>query len=135
MKRIAAVVAMATLMSVSLGAVATAHTVRFDPTITFQVNKNGQKFDTFEGKVLSDRCVARRRVLIFRVVEGGDDKAVREGYFTNAHGRYSISANGDVKPGTYYALVTRKVRRKGDGHRHVCKGATSNERVVAETAA
>jgi len=130
MKRIAAVAVMAALMSVSLVAVATAHTVRDDSRITFQVKKNGNDPDTFEGKVSSDRprCVADRLVLIKREVADGDVVVGEDR--TNADGEYSSTA-GNVQAGTYYAVVTRKVFLNNDVHKHLCKMAVSPERVVA----
>lgn len=134
MKRIAAVAVMAALMSVSLVAVATAHTVRHDSKVTFQVKKNGQEADTFEGKVISDsdRCVADRLVRIKQEVDGKDVVVAKT--TTNADGEYSVPT-GDLEPGTYYAVVTRKVLRKNDKHKHVCKRAVSTKRVVAAPAA
>jgi len=130
MKRIAGVALMAAVMSVSLVAVATAHTVKHDSTVTFQVKKNGQDADTFEGKVNSDsgRCVADRVVRIYQVVDG-NDVLVGEAT-TDANGDYS-TPTGAIAAGTYYAVVTRKVLRNDAEHKHVCKRATSNERAVA----
>ena len=113
MKRIAAVAVMAALMSVSLVAVATAHTVKHDSKVTFQVKKNGQEADTFEGKVISDsdRCVADRLVRIKQEVDGKDVVVAKT--TTNADGEYSVPT-GDLEPGTYYAVVRRKVLVDGD---------------------
>lgn len=134
MKRIAGVAVVAAIMSLSLVAVAPAHTAKHDSTITFQVKKNGGDPDTFEGRVrsASDRCVADRLVRIYRVAEG-DDVLVGEAT-TDVNGEYS-TPTGDLAAGTYYALVTRKVLRNSDKHTHVCKRAVSTERVVAEPAA
>jgi hypothetical protein len=130
MKRIAGVALMAAVMSVSLVAVATAHTVKHDSTVTFQVKKNGQDADTFEGKVNSDRarCVADRVVRIYQVADG-DDVLVGQAT-TDTNGDYS-TPTGPIAAGTYYAVATRKVLRRDEEHKHVCKRAVSSERVVA----
>ncbi len=131
MKRIAAVAVLAACMSVSLVAVATAHTVKHDSTVTFQIKKNGNDLDTFEGRVLSDsdRCVAERQVVIYRRVKGGPDVAVSDP-ITDANGDYSTTTEF-APAGTYYAVAFRKVLRKNDVHTHVCKRAVSTKRVVA----
>ena len=131
MKRIAAVAVLAACMSVSFVAVATAHTVKHDSTVTFQIKKNGLEADTFEGKVLSDsdRCVAERLVRIKQEVDNGDDLLVAEAT-TNADGEYSVPT-GELAAGTYYAVVTRKFLRNNAEHTHVCKRAVSADRVVA----
>jgi flagellar hook assembly protein FlgD len=135
MKRIAAVAVMAALMSVSLVAVATAHTVKHDSTVTFQVKFNGPEADTFEGKVRSDsdRCVANREVRIKREDANGDVKSVAEDT-TNADGEYSVRTGRTLKPGTYYAVVRRKALRENELHTHVCKRAASTDRVIVEPA-
>ena len=134
MKRTAAVAVMAALMSVSLVAVATAHTVKHDSTVTFQVKFNGPEADTFEGKVRSDsdRCVANRLVRIKREDANGDVESVAEDT-TNADGEYSVRT-GDLEPGTYYAVVRRKALRENELHTHVCKRAASTDRVIVEPA-
>ena len=129
MKRIAGVAVMAAFMSLSLVGVATAHTVKHDSMVTFQVKKNGQDPDTFEGTVRSDsdRCVADREVLFFVDIPSGDQEIGST--TTDTEGNYSAPAYAE--PGTFYAVVTRKVLRKNDEHTHVCKKDVSPERVVA----
>jgi hypothetical protein len=135
MKRTPGLAVAAALLYVSLVSVATAHTVSHDSTVTFHVKKNGQEADTFEGRVLSDsdRCVADRLVKIFRVDEGPDHLVTA--IVTDADGEYSEAfVGGDVPPNTYRAVVTRKVLRKDEVHKHVCSRAVSTERVVAAPA-
>jgi hypothetical protein len=134
MKRIAGVAVMAALMSVSLVATATAHTVTYDAKVTMHVNTNGSEDDFIEGEVLSDsdRCLDRA-VSVFRVVEGGDDEFYF-GTFTDDDGLYG-AYTGETPAGTYYASIGRLVLRKNNKHKHVCKAATSPERVVAAPAA
>jgi hypothetical protein len=130
MKRIAGVVVMAAFMSVSLVAMATAHTVTYDTKVTMHVAQNGSEDDFFEGEVLSnsDRCLDRT-VSIFRVVEGGDDE-LYFGTFTDENGAYG-AYTGETPAGTYYASVGGLVTRKNGKHKHVCKSAVSPEVVVA----
>jgi len=132
MKRIAAVAVVAALMSVSLVAVATAHTVKHDSTVTFQVKFNGPEADTFEGKVRSDsdRCVANREVRIKREDDNGDVESFAKDT-TNADGEYSVR-QGYLEPGHYYAVVRRKVLRENELHTHVCKRAVSSEAVIVD---
>ena len=129
MKRIAGIAVMAALVSISLVGVAVAHDVKHDSLITFQVKKNGGDPDTFEGKVssASDKCVADREVLFYVVIPSGD-QVVGE-TTTDAEGNYSAPAYPE--PGTFYAVVTRKVLRNSEDHTHVCKKDVSPERVVA----
>ena len=131
MKRIAGIAVVAAVMSVSLVGVATAHTVTHDSAVTFQIKKNGSDPDTFEGRVQSDsdRCVADRLVRTKREVAEGKDVVVAE-TTTDADGEYSVPT-GDLEPGTYYAVVTRKVLRMNDEHTHVCGRDVSPDRVVA----
>ena len=130
MKRIAAVAVMVALMAVSLVAVATAHTVKHDSTVTIDVKFSGP--DTFEGKVRSDsdRCVANREVRIKREDDNGDVKTVGEDT-TNADGEYSVR-QGRLEPGTYYAVVRRKALRENELHTHVCKRAVSSDGVIVD---
>ena len=130
MKRIAGVAVMAAVMAVSLVAVATAHTVKYESKVTLQVKENGLEDDTFEGQVLSDRgrCVAGRVVYVFREDQQGDAHLTGAG-FTSDNGEYRQN-EGDAKPGTYYAVVVREVLRKSGGHTHVCEKDVSPDRVV-----
>ena len=134
MKRIAAAAVMAAFMSVSLGAVATAHTAKYFDVITFSVKENGPgDADTFEGRVISDRnrCAADRVVRIYREVKHGEDALVDKGR-TNGDGEYSFPAD-ELKAGSYYAIAARKVLRSTDNHTHVCTREVSPERPVANT--
>ena len=133
MKRIAGVAVLAALTSVSLVAVATAHNVKYNSKVTMHVNTNGSEDDFIEGEVLSnsDRCLDRA-VSIFRVVEAGDDE-LYFGTFTDDNGVYGAFTD-DTPAGTYYASIGRLVLRKNTKHKHVCKAATSPERVVTAPA-
>lgn len=54
MKRPLVILAAAALSCVGLSAVATAHTVKFDSTVTIDYDKNGNDPDDFDGAVSSD---------------------------------------------------------------------------------
>ncbi len=133
MKFVAKMAAIVALTSLSLVAVADAHTVKHDSTVTIQVKKNGQDPDSFTGKVISDRtrCESDRTVKIFRRADVVGEAAVLVGKTTtDADGNYEFVLEGEAAPGTYYAVAKRKVLRKSANHLHVCKKATSADRTV-----
>jgi len=133
MKFVAKMAAIVALTSLSLVAVANAHTVKHDSTVTIQVKKNGQDPDSFTGKVISDRtrCESDRTVKIFRRADvvGEDDVLVGK-TTTDADGNYEVVV-GEAVPGDYYAVVKRKILRQSANHLHVCKRATSADRKVS----
>lgn len=114
-------------MSLSIFAVASAHTAKIDSTVSLKVTKNNQEADTLTGKVMSDkpRCESERGIKIFERVDGSGLLAGTT--TTDADGNYEFSFGGDIPPGTYYARATRKVLRSNDNHRHVCRKATSKD--------
>ncbi len=132
MKRIAAVTATVALMSASLVAVATGHTVKVGSNITFNIDRNGaDQGDSFAGGWVSSRrqsCESFRLVELHRIKEGGND--VFEGaVFSNANGRYG-GFTGPLSRGTYYTEAVRTVVNDNPGHHHVCRKAVSQEEVV-----
>jgi hypothetical protein len=129
MKRLAAVAVLAACMSVSLVAVATAHTVKYDSEVTLHVKKNGQEEDTFEGRVTSDkaRCMGPERSAL---IKNGPDSVVAVAD-TDADGHYVTGTGEDIPAGTYHAKVTRDYLRSSAKHTHVCRGARSENRMVA----
>jgi len=129
MKFVAKMAAIVALTSLSLVAVANAHTVKHDSTVTIQLKKNGP--DSFSGKVISDRtrCETDRKVKILRRVEGEDAVLVGK-TTTDADGNYEFVLTGEAAPGTYFAVAKRKILRQSANHRHVCKRATSADRKV-----
>ena len=131
MKFVAKMAAIVALTSLSLVAVANAHTVKHDSTVTIQLKKNGQADDSFSGKVISDRtrCESDRKVKILRRVEGEDAVLVGK-TTTDADGNYEFVLTGEAAPGTYFAVAKRKILRQSANHRHVCKRATSADRKV-----
>ncbi len=133
MKFVAKMAAIVALTSLSLVAVANAHTVKHDSTVTIQVKKNGQDPDSFAGKVNSDRtrCESGRTVEIYRRADVVGEDAVLVGTTTtDADGNYEFVLPGAAEPGTYYALAKREILRKSANHLHVCKKATSADRTV-----
>ena len=134
MKFVAKMAAIVALTSLSLVAVANAHTVKHDSTVTIQLKKNGQADDSFAGKVISDRtrCESDRTVKIFRRADvvGEDDVLVGK-TTTDADSKYEFVLPGEAAPGTYYAVAKRKILRQSANHLHVCKRATSADRKVS----
>jgi hypothetical protein len=72
------------------------------------------KFPAFHGKLVSKRqsCLGNRRVKMFRERNGkkvklGSDKS-------NAKGKWNIPVGKNLKPGSYYATVTKTKNCKGD---------------------
>ena len=133
MKRspITVVAAIVALASVSLTAVAIAHTVRIDSTVTMRLERNGADPDSFAGKVISDRprCEAERTVRVLMRVEGAPNVEIGRAV-TDADGNWELVLTGDAAEGSYFALATRKVLRQNADHLHVCKRATSTDRIV-----
>ncbi len=127
MKRIGVLVT-ALVLCVALGVTSLAFgaTVRVKSKISLSFEQGGTSYsssteDTFFGKVKGKKgCKKNRTVKIVGTTLR--DK-------TNRTGDYEISA-GEASPGTYTAKVKKKVRRKGDGTRIVCKRATSNSVAV-----
>ena len=130
MKFVAKMAAIVALTSLSLVAVANAHTVKHDSTVTIQLKKNGRADDSFAGKVISDRarCESDRTVKIFR--RDGEDAVLAGTDTTDADGNYEVMLVGEAAPGDYYAVVKRKILRRSANHLHVCKRATSEDRKV-----
>jgi len=124
MTRIARIALLTAVMSLSIFAVASAHTVRTDSTVSLKVKNGGQQADTLTGKVTSvkPRCEAQRTIEIYKRVAGPDELAGTT--TTDADGNYDFAFPGDFPPGTYYAVATRTVNASTN-HRHVCKAAKS----------
>src|SRR5688500_17202109 len=126
MKRSLVALAVVTALScVGLSAVATAHTVRFDSTVTIHKHKNGADPDSFTGRVNSDRprCERNRTIEIYQEVVG-DDILVGT-TTTDAEGKWEFVVPDAAPAGTYYAKATRKVLRRDENHRHICRPAVS----------
>jgi hypothetical protein len=126
LKRSLIILAATALTCVGLSAVATAHTVRFDSTVTIQKHRNGADPDSLTGRVNSDRprCEPNRTIEIYQEVTGDDTLLATT--ITDAEGRWEFVFPAAAPEGTYYAKVTRKVLRRNERHRHVCRPDVSN---------
>lgn len=72
------------------------------------------KFPAFHGKLVSKRqsCLGNRQVKMFRERNG---KKVKLGSDrSNAKGKWNIPVGKNLKPGSYYATVTKTKNCKGD---------------------
>lgn len=122
MKRtISTVIIGAALTATALAPTAGAHTVKYDTTATIKFKKGGKDAGTFSGGVdsVKPRCEANRTVNV--LVRGTESDATIGTDGTDALGDWTLTSMTDVTPGTYYAVVAKKVLRKTSKHRHVCK--------------
>ena len=127
MKRPIVILAAAVALTcVGLAAVATAHTVRFDSTVTIHKHKNGADPDSLTGRVNSDRarCERDRTIEIYQEADGADVLIATT--TTDAEGNWEFVFADAAPAGTYYAKATRKVLRLNEDHRHVCRADLSN---------
>jgi hypothetical protein len=108
-------------------AVAEGHNVKYDSAVTAKYNKATKSTPaSFDGTVTSakPRCAKGRTVnLRLRTTDGSTVVATD---LTDANGLWATEVQ-NLQPGTYFAEVTRKVLRKTDTHRHVCKKAFSKD--------
>jgi len=127
MTRIARIALLTAVMSFSFLAVASAHTSKFDSTVSIKDKKNGQDPDSLEGQVTSPKpkCQAERSIKIFE--RAGDAKTLAGTTTTDADGNYEFFLSENTEPRTFYAVATRKVLRNNNKHRHVCKRAKSED--------
>ena len=130
MKRPLLILAATALSCAGLSAVATAHTVKFDSTVTIDYDKNGNDPDDFDGAVSSDRgrCVRNRTIEVFRETAGDD--ALIGTTTTDAEGNWELVLAGDADVGDYYAVAKRKKLRRNANHRHICRPAVSETESV-----
>ena len=131
MKRLLVVLAAATaLICAGFSAVAVAHTVRFDSTVTIHKHKNAANPDSLDGRVSSDkaRCVRNRTVKVKQRVSGPDVLTGTD--TTDANGNWEFTFAADAPAGTYYAVATRKVLRHSAHHFHICTRAVSRDVTV-----
>jgi len=122
--RVTTYVAAAMLTVGAIGAgVATAHTKRFTTTVTIEA-AGSPSGDSFSGDVDSRKnaCLKNRKVTIIR--EQGDQEVGSDR--TNGDGHYVVDIDGFVQPGDYYAKVKKKVLKRNNEHKHICKKATSD---------
>jgi hypothetical protein len=126
--RIVGATALACGLFAAFAVVATAHTARYDSTVTIHFQSDHGKHGTFKGKVISqkERCKVRRTVAVRERVDGPDQLIGTDR--TNQEGRWELEARG--APGVYYARARRKVLRKSADHLHVCKPVISESLVI-----
>ena len=135
MKKIRIVIpAIAALTCASLAAMAVAHVVRHDSTVTIGYHDHGVGDDTMDGQVHSARqaCESFRFVRI-KEVTPGRDKTAGAG-FTNFNGHYSIEHKefGEYERGEYYARAVKEVRRRNASHAHICRADNSGTVIVSD---
>lgn len=115
--------------TVALGAgLASAHTKKFNTEVTINFTA-GLYFDTFDGEVNSNTnaCERNRQVKVKRVEPGKDPVFGTD--ISDAQGEWEVS-NGFAPPGDYYATVKKKVLKKTNNHKHICKADKSPTIVV-----
>ena len=115
------------LMSVVFVTGASGHVVRYDGTVTAKFDK---KANTFDGTVDSAkaRCETNRKVnLRLRATDGSSTVVGTD--LTDSLGAWVIQPTS-APAGTYFAQAAKKVLRKNNKHRHVCKRVVSKDVTV-----
>lgn len=122
----------ALLASLVLAAATSAHDRRFSTDLSAALTQtSGASF--VRGDLDSNRsaCVPNRLVKLFRAVPGADRLVGKDR--TGARGRWQVGLGASPAPGNFYAKATQ--RRIGPRrHRHLCRGARSNQVTVVATA-
>ena len=124
MKRLSIIlVALAAFMALSAG-VASAHKVRHSSTVTINFDDDPYG-DTFFGTVNSPKpaCERNRTVRVKR--EAGATDPVFGSDITDEDGDYSVSTGAQAAPGDYYAKAKRRVLKRNNNHKHICRAAKS----------
>jgi hypothetical protein len=131
MKRSLSIVAATALgcgLFAALAVVATAHTARYDSSVTISFKRGHPhgEGDEFSGVVVSqkNRCQIHRTVAVRKRVDGPDQLIGTD--LTNKNGRWELKEPGTTAA-TYYARARRKVLRRNANHLHVCRPAISND--------
>lgn len=132
MKRVVTtILATVALVSVVFVAAATAHTVKYESTVTVKFKKAAKDPAIFDGAVsaTTPRCEGNRKVdLRLRAADGTSTVVGTD--LTDPAGAWAFQPTADVAPGDYFAQVAKKVLRKDAKHRHVCKKAVSGDVTV-----
>lgn len=129
MKRLLIAMIATALTATLVPAVANAHRVSYDSTVTAKYTKPDKKDPyataTFGGAVASSkaRCQKNRTVTVNLQGSDGTTRTVGTDQ-TDATGAW-VFQTSDAASGTYFAEVSKKVIRKNKKHRHVCRGAIS----------
>lgn len=117
-----------TLISGVAAAGAAGHTVRYDSVVTAKFDKQAKIFD---GTVDSaKRGCARKRSVNVRLRAADGSSTVIGTDLTDSLGAWVVAPTSDPAPGIYFAEATKKVTRKNEKHRHVCKPAASKDLTV-----
>jgi hypothetical protein len=100
--------------------IADAHLKKYATTTT-AAGSHSKK--SFEGDIFAKpRCKPNRLVTVFNaagVVQGQNRSNEQGKWRVDAPGRGSAT----IPPGAYFALVKKRVLRRGGGHKHVCRSA------------
>jgi hypothetical protein len=126
--RMVVAAALACSVLAALAAVAIAHTVRFDSTVTISFQRSHHnEADSFSGRVISLKgaCERHRTVAVKRRLDGPDDLVGTD--VTNRDGEWELQLASPPPAGTYYARARRKVLRHTASHLHICKPAVSHD--------
>ena len=109
--------ALAICAAVFVPAASQAHTKRYATTVTAAAqNKN-----VVDGQVFSvPRCIANRTVLLY-----GPTGALEDTTLSDVQGKWNIN-NKNLPTGTHTVVVKRKVLRKNQHHKHVCRAGTTS---------
>jgi hypothetical protein len=127
LSRVAIYVTAAILVVAAVGAgVATAHKKKIKSTVTIQWSDNDDPYDatgeTFSGDVGSKKKKCRKGRQVTVKEQGGVSVGTDK---TNKQGHYRIVV-GNADSGAYFAKVKKKVIKKNQKHKHVCKKARSD---------
>ncbi len=116
------------LLSVVFVAGAFGHVVRYDSTVTAKFDK---KTSTFDGTVVSAkaRCETNRKVNL-RLRATDVSSTVVGTDLTDSLGAWVIQPTSAPAAGTYFAQAAKKVLRKNNKHRHICKRVVSKDVTV-----
>ncbi len=128
MKRLGTALFATTVISGVVAAGAMGHTVKYDSTVTAKFDKQAK---TFDGTVESAKrgCVRNRSVNVrLRAADGSSTVIGTD--LTDSLGAWVVAPTSDPAPGTYFAEAAKKVTRKNDKHRHVCRPAVSKDVTV-----
>lgn len=108
-----------------------AHTSHSASALTINAFTIGTADNYVYGAVSSpnSRCVAGRKVRVFRKTQGSDSLLGADVSLQSPSGTgpYTVTApTGDLPEGRYYSEMRKRDLRPGNRHTHRCSGATSD---------
>ena len=126
MKRVGTLIfATVALLSVVFVAGAAGHTVRYDAEVTAKFDKQDNIFDGTVDSAKA-RCETNRKVNVrLRATDGSSTLVGTD--LTDSLGAWVFQPTSAPAAGTYFAKAAKKVLRKDNQHRHVCKRAISKD--------